>query len=421
MLSCTTTKGEQNYTTRETCRVCRSRILTPLFSLGEQYVSDFLNPGDDPGIKVPIELELCRYCTLVQAKHTAPQDFLYSRQYWYRSSATQTMRDALANVTHDIEALIHIEPDDVVLDIGSNDGCLLRSYSVPCRRVGVEPADNMVAYYDDDTDITLIHDFWSHRVLRKAVPDKYAKVITALGMFYDLEDPNQFIEDVRDALAPDGIFVAQLMCLRNMLDINDVGNLAHEHLLFYSLQSLRYLFGSHGLEIMDIQRNNVNGQSYRIYARHCGSRVKAYGGSDSRIYQYEALEQELGDPAYYKRFFSELEANKLAIQRLIKDVTANGKKVWVYGASTKGNVILQWLELDHTLIEGAVDRSPEKWGKVTVGTNIPIYSNEEGRKANPDFFLCLPYAFLPEFQKLEEDWHRRGGRFIVPLPRLRIV
>lgn len=409
-----------SYTTRTTCRVCRSKNLIPLFSLGEQYVSNFPAPYENPGLKVPIELELCQHCSLVQAKHTAPQDFLYTRQYWYRSGVTQIMRDALADVAHNIEALVDIQPDDVVADLGANDGTLLRSYSIPCRKVAVEPADNMVRFYDDQ-DIDLIHDFWTYGAFRKNVPDKQAKVITALGMFYDLEDPNQFIEDVRKALAPDGIFVAQLMCLRNMLDVNDVGNLAHEHLLFYSLQSLRYLFGLHGLEIIDVQKNSVNGQSYRIYARHCGSGARAFSGADSRIFQYEALEEELSNPAYYKRFFAEMEANKLAVQRLIKDVTSHGKRVWVYGASTKGNVLLQWYGLDHTLIEGAVDRSPEKWGKVTVGTNIPIHSNEDGREADPDFFLVLPYAFIDEFVKLEEKWHSRGGRFIVPLPKCRIV
>lgn len=409
----------QLFITRTTCRVCGSSDLTPLFSLGEQYVSNFLEPGEGPGIKVPIELELCNYCTLVQAKHTAPQDFLYSKHYWYRSGVTETMRVALRDVTKDIEALVDLKPDDAVLDIGSNDGTLLRSYSADVIKVGVEPADNLQEEGSRGVN-HLIHDFWSFKAYRE-VMDKPAKVITALGMFYDLEDPNQFIGDVKKTLDPDGIFVAQLMCLRNMLNINDVGNLAHEHLLYYSLQSLRYLFGRHGLEIIDIQCNKVNGESYRIYARHYGSPVVPFSGSDSRLLQYRALEQYLDTPEYYQDFFKRIEDNKRKVVRFVIDAVELGKKVWVYGASTKGNVILQWYGLNSKLIEGAADRSPEKWGKVTVGTNIPIYSNEEARKQKPDYFLVMPYAFLSEFMELERDWHDNGGRFIVPLPTFGVV
>jgi len=409
----------QSYTTRQTCRVCDSSNLVPLFSLGEQYVSNFLDPGTDPGLKCPIELELCCRCSLVQAKHTAPQELLYSRKYWYRSGVTETMRMALRDVTKSVEFLVDLVPGDVVLDIGSNDGTLLRTYTEDVTRIGCEPADNLQEEGRQGVDV-LIHDFWSYEAYRK-VSDKPAKVITALGMFYDLEDPNQFVADVSRALAPDGIFVSQLMCLKNMINVNDVGNLAHEHLLFYSLRSLRWLFGKHGLEIIDIQTNRVNGESYRIYARHIGSDVFPYSGADSRIIQREQDEIGLDDPAFFSKFYEEMGRNREEAVDLVKNAKLLGKSVWVYGASTKGNVLLQYYGLTSKLIEGAADRSPEKWGKVTVGTNIPIFSNEQARKANPDYFLVLPVAFRSEFLQLEKPWREQGGRFIFPLPRLEIV
>ncbi len=409
------------YTTRTTCRVCGSSGLTFLFSLGEQYVSDFPEfPAKPSGGKVPIDLELCGDCGLVQAKHTAPQDFLYTRHYWYRSGVTQTMRDALRDVTEDIESLIDLEATDIVLDIGSNDGTLLRSYGPgEFYRVGVEPAINLAEQGRQGIEI-FIPEFWSKEAYEKRI-SRRARVITALGMFYDLEDPNQFVADIAECLADDGLFVAQLMCLQNMIDLGDVGNFAHEHLEFYSLASLNYLCMRHGLEIIDIQTNNVNGQSYRIYARKQGSSIEPRPGSRDRIRDITKTEESLRDLPYYREFFTRIEENKRRSVEFIEDAVANGKSVWVYGASTKGNVLLQYYGLDCRLISGAAERSPEKWGRVTVGSNIPIFSEKEAREAKPDYFLVLPYTFIDEFVIREEEFLERGGQFIVPLPELRIV
>lgn len=409
------------YTTRTTCRVCGWSDLTFLFSLGEQYVSDFPEfPAKPSSGKVPIDLELCRDCGLVQAKHTAPQDFLYTRFYWYRSGVTQTMRDALRNVSEDIEDLMDLQSGDIVLDIGSNDGTLLRSYSIgDLHLVGVEPATNL-AEEGQQGITTFIPEFWSKEVYQERVPQK-AKVITALGMFYDLEDPNQFVADIAECLADDGLFVAQLMCLQNMIDLGDVGNFAHEHLEFYSLASLDYLYIRHDLQIIDVETNNVNGQSYRIYARKVGSSIKPKLGAKDRAKRIVSAESSLEDLHYYQEFFDRIEENKRVVVEFIEDAVANGKNVWVYGASTKGNVILQYYGLDCRLISGAAERSPEKWGRVTVGSNIPIRSEKEAREAKPDYFLVLPYTFIDEFVEREAEFLARGGHFIVPLPEMRII
>ena len=418
------------YTTRTTCRVCGSMQLEPLFSLGKQYVSNFVDAkGAGQGRKVPIELELCTSCTLVQLKHTAPQEILYRRHYWYRSGVTQTMRDALRDVTQFIEDQIELHPGDVVLDIGSNDGTLLRSYSTftdNLIKVGVEPAKNL-AEEGRKGIAHLIEDFWSYEGFRKYAGEKKAKVITAIGMFYDLEDPNQFIADVSKALANDGLFVAQLMCLKNMINLNDVGNLAHEHLEFYSIRSLQYLLSKHQLRIFRIETNDVNGESYRIYATHNWMSYKLEPSISEFVHEVLNLEElskreeGLNDPSFYHKYFETMERNRIATYNYIMGLVQGGKTVWVYGASTKGNVILQYYGLDNTLITGASDRSPEKWGKYTVGTMIPIVSEEEAREADPDYFLVLPYAFIDEFVEREAEWRRKGGKFIVPLPELHVI
>jgi len=222
-------------------------------------------------------------------------------------------------------------------------------------------------------------------------------------------------------LAPDGLFIAQLMCLRNMVDLCDVGNLSHEHLEFYSLKSLDYLFGKHGLEIIDIEQNSVNGSSYRLYIRHESSLVWPFPGAYRRVAEANAGEDGLDDPVFCQRFLERIEQNRDRCVTFIKAAQGIGADTWVYGASTKGNVILQYYGLDRGLIVAAAERSPEKWGKVTIGTGIPIKSEEEFRKANPIYALVLPYAFLPEFVEREAEWRLGGGKFLVPLPEAYLV
>ena len=253
-------------TERKTCRLCSSPQLTPVFSLGRQYVSNFIRKEElTLMIQAPLDLVFCENCTLLQLKHTAPQELLYARFYWYRSGVTETMRNALREVAETTAKVANLTSGDVVLDIGANDGTLLSFHPKNVIRVGCEPANNLVDDLRKHTD-HVIHDFWSYEAYNKLGLGK-AKIVTALGMFYDMEDPNQFVADAAKALSDDGIFVAQLMCLKNMLEKNDVGNICHEHLEFYSLESLKFLFEKNGLEIFKVEENDVNGGSYRLYAR----------------------------------------------------------------------------------------------------------------------------------------------------------
>ncbi|OGC04127.1 hypothetical protein A2276_05885 [candidate division WOR-1 bacterium RIFOXYA12_FULL_43_27] len=397
--------------TRKTCRLCGSNDLQDVFSVGDQYINDFV-PLErvGKGLKAPLDLVMCGKCSLLQLRHTAPQELLYSRYYWYRSGVTDTMRLALRDITKEIESIVSLKSGDVVLDIGANDGTMLETYTATgIHRVGCEPANNLVDALKQKTKYVM-HDFWNYErymELAKGWGFGKAKVITAIGMFYDLEDPNKFIKDAARALTDDGVFVAQLMCLAPMIEKNDLGNICHEHLEYYSLDSLKYLFETNGLEMFKIEENNVNGGSYRIFCRH-------YKGTGIKYKEKFTRDDLL---AFAKR----LEDNRKKCVDFIKEEAAKGKKIYVYGASTKGNVILQYYGLDNKLIAAAAERSPEKWGKYTIGSWIPIVSEEEARKANPDYFLVLPWAFFDEFYKREAEWRSRGGKFIVPLPEFRVV
>lgn len=397
--------------TRNACRLCGSSDLKDMFSLGEQFINDFV-PQEriGKGLTAPLELMMCNHCSLLQLRHTAPQELLYSRFYWYRSGVTDTMCNALRNITEEIEAIIALNPGDVVLDIGANDGTMLATYKTKgIYRVGCEPANNLIDQLNKNADYVM-HDFWNYESYMNMATKwgiEKAKVITAIGMFYDMEDPNKFIKDASKALTDDGVFVAQLMCLASMLKTNDVGNIVHEHLEYYSLESLKYLFETNGLEIFKIEENEVNGGSYRLFARH-------YKGTGIDFDEKITLDDIF---AFAKR----VEENKNKCVEFIKQEVRRGKKVYVYGASTKGNVILQYYGLDNSLITAAAERSPEKWGKYTVGTWIPIVSEEEARNARPDYFLVLPWGFFSEFYAREKKWRKNGGKFIVPLPEFRVV
>jgi SAM-dependent methyltransferase len=316
------------------------------------------------------------------------------------------MRRALRDITDSIERRVTLPDGALVLDIGANDGTLLASYANPTlRRVGCEPANNLVGLLRDVTPY-VIHGFWERAAFERLFPGEKAAVITAIGMFYDMDDPNAFIADAAAVLGDGGIFVAQLMCLRPMLEKNDLGNICHEHLEYYSLESLKRLFEQNGLEIFAFEENDVNGGSYRLYARR-------YRNGSIPLADHFTKQD-------YLDFFSRIERSKQACVDFIKGEVAKGKQVYVYGASTKGNTILQYYGLTHEWIRGAAERSPEKWGRYTVGTLIPIVAEDEARAA-ADYFLILPWAFLNEFLQRERDWRAAGGKFIVPLPEFRVL
>ncbi len=409
------------YTTRKTCRSCGCPSLRTILSLGNLFVSGFVDsPEDwDRCVRAPLELVLCAECQLLQLRHTVNPDLLY-RQYWYRSMINSAMRAALADVAASAESLAALKDGDVVLDIGCNDGTLLRSYRTPgLARMGFEPAGNLLADAGQGTT-RIFNDFFRADPFLEASPRK-SKVITTIAMFYDLEDPNRFVSDVKQCLDLEGIWIIQMSYLPTMLENNAFDNVCHEHLEFYSLRSLENLLARHDLEIFDVLLNDVNGGSFRVYIRHSGSVICGKEGLP-RVQALEEYERglHLENLRPYEAFASRVEKIKEEVCGFIRQEAAKGKRIYAYGASTKGNTTLQYFGLDRSLIPAAVERSPDKWGKLTVGTWIPIISEEQMRKERPDFLLVLPWHFLKEFLKREETYLESGGEFVVPLPHFRV-
>jgi NDP-4-keto-2,6-dideoxyhexose 3-C-methyltransferase len=415
--------------TRTTCRVCNSS-LEPIFSLGEQYISNFLTPKEPDGLKAPLELVLCSRCRLLQLRHTVPADAMY-KNYWYRSGTNQTMRDALADIAKKAESLIHLQEGDSVLDIGCNDGTLLASYETAgIYRIGYDPAENLAVFSRKVADTQITGFFESEGFYKNPkLEGRRPKVVTSIAMFYDLEDPNKFVADVKKVMHPDGLWIVQMSYLLLMLKTNDFGNICHEHLEYYSLQSFEYLLGLHDFVLVDVELNDVNGGSFRAYIRNRAADERAFADDSYRreaacrlaaIREKEAkMRLDTAEP--YLEFATRVERVKEDVSGFIKDHVSRNKKVYVYGASTKGNTMLQYFGLDNSVISAAAERNPDKWGKVTVGTHIPIVSEAEARAAKPDFFLVLPWHFVEEFTVREKDYLSSSGRFILPLPHFGLI
>jgi NDP-4-keto-2,6-dideoxyhexose 3-C-methyltransferase len=412
---------------RTACRICGSRDLVSILSFGDMYVSGFVEADANDTIAAPMNLVLCNRdtggCGLLQLAHTVPGELLY-RHYWYRSVTNDSMRRELAEITRRAEELVPLSAGDIVLDIGCNDGTLLRSYQTRgIRLAGFEPAENLVVFARQGTD-QVLNEFFNAAAYKTAFGEQKARVITTIAMFYDLDRPADVVSGIASCLAADGVWINQMAYLPLMLERNAFDNICHEHLTYYSLSTLERLYAAAGLEVFDIELNEVNGGSFRIYARHQGSDV---GGSDefrrARVAALEQFEESLNldGREIYDRFAERVLRIKDELNQFLRSAVADGKKVYGYGASTKGNTLLQFFGLDDSVITAIAERNPEKWGKRTVATNIPIISEEQARRERPDYMLVLPWHFLPGFVEREREYLAAGGHFVVPLPRVRVI
>ncbi len=419
-----------NYKTIDKCRVCGSDHLTSILSLGELYVSDFLDtPDRSKGLKAPLELVLCNArdggCGLLQLRHTVSNEAMY-RNYWYRSGINKTMTDELHEIAEKARSVAGLKTHDIVIDIGANDGTLLRGYKLPgLVTVGFEPAKNLTQYNKEGTT-KIIVDFFGHSAWQKEFGTKRAKVITAIGMFYDLDDPNTFVSDIAKCLDDDGMLVVQMMYLPSFLERNAFDGICHEHLEYYSLWSLENLLKRHGLVVFDVEmREQINEGSARFYIRqeHKGNRLKVFHGAVERVAALRAKEASmgLGDTQVYEALVKRVLDAKEKVVSFIRQEVRSGKKVHGYAASTKGNTTLQFYGLTPELVEAIADRNPDKWGRYTAGTLIPVISEEDSRAQRPDYYFILAWHFLSEFVQREVAFLDGGGKFIVPMPEFRIV
>jgi hypothetical protein len=409
------------------CRVCGSADLTAVVSIEEQHLSPTFvetnenNPLAD--IRVPQTLVLCDRsnnadaCGLLQLKETVEPDYLY-REYFYRSSVSDTMRKDLRNVVDDVVERAHLEDNDVVVDIGANDCTMIGYFPSGLMRIGVEPAQN-ISWEGVDPSIKIVNNYFSQDVLNDTLKDKKVKIFTSCAMFYDLDDPNSFVADVKSLLHKEGVWCIQLSYLPLMLKNINFYDICNEHLEYYSLHTLNYLMKQNGLEIFDAAENDVNGGSVRVMITHLDRKIEKTD-SFKELIDIEK-QMNLFDKETYIDFHEEILSLKNKIKNTIGAELKNGNTVLGLGASTKGNMLLQLFGIGKETIPYISERNPEKVGLRTLGTDIELISEEHARELNPSYMLVLPWYFKSEIVAREKEYILNGGKLLFPMPYPHVV
>lgn len=412
---------------RKTCRVCGSSSLTKVIDLGVQYLQgSFVKPGKEipPKRKIPMTLMRCdptadeNACGLLQMEHSVPPAILYAA-YWYRSGTNQTMRDHLKGIADTACAMIRKE-NAAVLDIGCNDGTLLRYYPASFLKFGVDPSD---VASENEGGVSVIRDIYPSEKLNAVLAGRRLDIITSIAMFYDLEDPVDFARKVKQHLTAEGIWIFEISYMPSMLEMNSYDTICHEHLEYYSLAVIEFILSKADLKLVNISLNDINGGSIRCFATHADNFkyddvVYMRNISELRSKEFD-LELDTDKP--YRWFQDRIEEQKTELILLLKKLKKEGKTIHIYGASTKGNTILQWCGIDSAIIDFAAERNPDKYGATTLGTEIPIVSEIESRAMKPDYYLVLPWHFKKEFLEREKTTLEQGVGLIFPLPQLEVI
>ena len=404
--------------------------MTELFSLGKLYPSDFIGKDETPRCE-PVELKLLMDENgTVRLEKTAPKEFMWGA-YWYRSGINNTMRQALQDIVLSITKIFNCKDGGIWLDIACNDGTLLSFVPPTMIPVGIDPAEDSFKIEALKHAAFHIQDYFDSAAIKKAPSfyHKKAKVITAIAMFYDVQEPDKFLNDIREILDDDGLLVMQLSYTPLMFEQMAFDNILHEHYYYYSLFILKKLLEKNGFQIMDCQLNDVNSGSFRVYIMKQNANIQRFGSQPYRdvcnfrmksLLEYEKTLM-LDEKKTWENFYDKINSLKDQLLAFIRNEKSKGKTIYAYAASTKGNTFLQYFDLNASLIDGIADKNYLKWGLRTVGTNIPIVSEDEMRKNQPDYVLILAWHFISEFREREKEYLDNGGKFIVPCPKFQII
>jgi hypothetical protein len=388
--------------------------------LGEQYLTGvFPKTKEEKITKGPLDLVWCPDSGLLQMKQSYSLDEMYGDNYGYRSGLNASMVRHLQQKINTLERLVKPVDSDLVIDIGSNDATSLKAYSGKHRKVGIDPTGKKFKEYYTE-GISLIPDFFSAAAFRKNFPSDKAKIVTSIAMFYDLEHPMDFVKDIEAVLADDGIWHFEQSYMPSMLRTNSYDTICHEHLEFYSFKVVKNMLEKCGLRVVDVQMNAINGGSFAVTA--CKKNAKYV--SNSPIINWMLKQEDdmgLDTPKPYRDFEERVFRHRKNLTELIEALVADGKKIFGYGASTKGNVLLQFCGLTNKHIPYIAEVNEEKFGSFTPGTNIPIISEKEARAMKPDYFFVLPWHFKNNILDREKEYMAQGGKFIFPLPEIEIV
>lgn len=403
------------------CRISGSENLITVLDLGIQALTGVFPKSTEESITAgPLQLVWCPESGLLQLQHTYDLDEMYGDNYGYRSGLNHTMVAHLTQKVKHLQRLRPVHAGDIVIDIGSNDATLLKAYDISgLKRVGIDPTGNKFRQFYTN-DIQLIPDFFSAKSFQNIYKTSSAKIVTSISMFYDLESPSDFVKDIYNILDKDGIWHFEQSYMPTMLRMNAYDTVCHEHLEYYSLGVVKNLLEKHDMKIIDVQMNSVNGGSFAVTAARKESTLKP---NDTVINWMLGQEDRMGlhTPRPFRQFEERVFEHRENLVRLIRDLNADGKKVMGYGASTKGNVLLQFCGFTSNDIQYIAEVNREKFGAYTPGSNIPILSEPEVKAMKPDYMLVLPWHFRDSIIQRESEYLASGGKLIFPMPEIEIV
>jgi hypothetical protein len=404
-----------------TCRISGSSNLISVLRLGNQTLTGVFPKDSDVKITSgPLDLVWCPDSGLLQLKHSYDLDEMYGLNYGYRSGLNQSMVKHLKQKVNYLQRLRPVTSGDIVLDIGSNDATLLAAYDVSgLKRIGIDPTGKKFQNFYVD-GIELVPDFFSAEAFRTRFKSGGAKIVTSISMFYDLEAPLKFVADIYEVLDADGIWHFEQSYMPAMLRMNSYDTVCHEHLEYYSLGVVKNMLEQCDLRVIDVQMNAVNGGSFAVTAARKSSKLKS---NDTVIDWLLGQEDRMGlhTPKPFREFEERVFRHRDDLSRLIRGLSADGKKVVGYGASTKGNVLLQFCGFNASDISCIAEVNPDKFGSYTPGTHIPILSEKEVHAMKPDYMLVLPWHFRDSIIQREAEYLSSGGKLIFPFPEIEIV
>lgn len=409
------------FNTIERCRICGATDLHPAIDLGSQFLASNFVPTNEglplDRLKAPLACVVCGSCGLLQLRDTVDRDELF-RSYFYRSGTNPMMREALRDVMAHAKDTVGLEAGDSILDIGANDGTLLSMFPSDYRRVGVEPAANIDRSGLDDS-IRISRTYFTREAAEKLLDGEPARLVTSIAMMYSVPDLNRFVADIKSILASDGVWITQLSYLPRIVDTLSFYDICHEHIYYFTLRTLSKLVERHGLTITDVSENDVNGGSIRAYITHVESGV----APTSAVQDLLAKEEQgaWDDPATYESFMARVDAMRDVVVSYLERRRREGRTVIGLGASTKGNVLLQYFGIDGSLLPAISERNPDKVGLRTLGTDIELISEEAARQLDPAAMLVLIWFFRDELLKRERGYLEQGGSLLFPMPYPHLV
>lgn len=406
------------------CRICGNKKLKPIIDLGNQALTGLFPLSNEIVKKGPLQLARCvktnknGACGLLQLYHNYDLTVLYGDNYGYRSGLNQSMVNHLYSIADEIKKRIKLKKGDLIIDIASNDGTLLRAYDgKKYTLVGIDPTiKKFKKFYP--ANVETIADFFSAKKIKSKYKQK-AKVITSIAMFYDLENPTGFMEEIKEVLADDGIWVLEQSYMPRMLKNVSYDTICHEHIEYYALQQIKWMADKVGLKIIDVQLNDTNGASFRVTITKNDAPYKA----NTRIINKILNEEDkagIHTQKAYKKFEKDVKKNRDDLRKFLEKTLKSKKKILGYGASTKGNVILQYCGITKEQIPFIADVNEYKYGRFTPGTKIPIISEKEAKAMNPDYLMVLPWHFKKNILEREKEFIKKGGKLFFPLPKFEI-